>query len=166
MRLERLIIIGGLLALSACAQPPALKEYAYPAWGFAVSFREAPKATDSPASADGTSAHTLTIESTLAGRDNVVNVIDGTGSTRSDDQVLSDAPAILAQSAKATLGPVTYVATGKIVGREFRLERPGQPAARASIFVTNKHLYELISASSLGPDDPETAAFLDSFRLL
>jgi hypothetical protein len=34
------------------------------------------------------------------------------------------------------------------------------------IFVANKHLYELIAESTLGPNDPETANFLGSFRLL
>lgn len=164
MRLVHLIMAGGLVALAACAQPPAMKDYAYPAWGFAVSFRATPKVVETPASANG--AHTLLVESVLAGRDNLVNVIDGTGSPKSDDQALADAPDILAKSAGATLGPITYAASGKVMGREFLLNHPGQQPARVRIFVANKHLYEVISQSTLGPDDPETVAFLSSFRLL
>ena len=52
------------------------------------------------------------------------------------------------------------------MGREFLLDRPGRPAARVRVFVANKHLYEIIAQSALGPDDPETSNFLASFRLL
>ncbi|HEX4197522.1 MAG TPA: hypothetical protein VHZ26_08770 [Caulobacteraceae bacterium] len=162
----RLLFAGALVALSACTPPPALKEYAYPAWGFAVSFRAPPQATDYPGSADGAKAHTFLVESVLAGRDNLVNVIDGSGSSKSEDQALSDAPGALASDVGGTLGPITYAATGAVTGREFLLSRPNKPTARVRVFVSNKHLYELISQSSLGPDDPETTSFLDSFRLL
>ena len=150
----------------ACAAPPPFKEYAYPAWGFAVSFRTPPKVTDYPASPDGATAHTLLVESAAAGRDDLVNVVDGSGSTKSDDQALADAPATLARYVGGTLGPMTYTATDGVTGREFLLSRPGRPTARVRVFVAHKHLYELISQSALGPDDPETASFLDSFRLL
>jgi hypothetical protein len=162
----KLLFAAALGTLVACAPPPALKAYAYPAWGFAVSFRGPPQVTDSPASADGTKAHALLVESVLAGRDNLVNVIDGSGSSKSDDQALSDAPGVLASDVGGTLGPITYAATGSVTGREFLLSRPNKPTARVRVFVSNKHLYELISQSSLGPDDPETTTFLDSFRLL
>jgi hypothetical protein len=164
--LIRLLFVAGLVALSDCTPPPALKEYAYPAWAFAASFRAPPTQTDTPAAADGTTAHTFLIESVLAGRDNLVNVIDGSNSTKSDDQALSDAPGVLATAVSGTLGPISYVATGAVVGREFLINRQGKPASRVRVFVSNKHLYEVISQSSLGPDDPETTAFLDSFRLL
>ena len=163
---EPLVLTLVVLAASACKSPPPLKEYVYPSWGFAVSFRAPPKETDYPASADGTSAHTFLVESSLAGRDVLVNVIDGSGSPKSDDQALSDAPAALARYVGGTLGPLTYAATGKVMGREFLLNRPGRPAARVRVFVANKHLYEIIAQSALGPDDPETSDFLASFRLL
>ena len=151
---------------SACSSPPPLREYVYPAWGYAASFRAQPKETDYPASADGTKRHTFLVESTLAGRDDLVNVVDGSGSPKSEDQALSDAPAALASYVGGTLGPITYVATGKVVGREFVLNRPGRPPARVRVFVSNQHLYEIIAQSALGPDDPETSSFLSSFRLL
>jgi hypothetical protein len=167
MRVVRsLVLTLAMLAVSACSSPPPLKEYAYPSWGFAVSFRGPPKETDHPASSDGAEAHTFLVESSVAGRDELVNVIDGSGSTKSEDQALSDAPAILASSVGGALGPMTYVATGKAMGREFLLTRPGRPAARVRVFVFNKHLYEIIAQSTRGPDDPETSSFLASFRLL
>ncbi|HEY3814674.1 MAG TPA: hypothetical protein VGL66_15750 [Caulobacteraceae bacterium] len=162
-----LVLAAGLSALGACkAPPPPLKDVSYPAWGFAVSFHGTPKATDSPAAADGSTAHTFVVESAVEGRDELVNVIDGSASTKSEDQALSDAPAVLAKAVGATLGPITYAASGKVMGREFLLTRPGHPAGRARVFVVNKHLYEIVGESAQGPDDPAVAAFLDSFRLL
>jgi hypothetical protein len=161
-----LLFAVSLAALCACAQPPPFKEYSYPAWGFAVSFRGPPKETDTPAAADGSTNHAFLTESVLAGRDDLVNVIDGSGSTKTEDQALADAPAVLAKSVNGTMGPMTYAASGNVTGREFLLTRQGRPVAKVRIFVHNKHLYELISESSLGPDDPEVASFLDSFRLL
>jgi hypothetical protein len=167
MRIVRtLALTVAMAAVSACTPAPPLKEYAYPAWGFAVSFRAPPTVTDTPAAADGSTAHTLTVEANVGGRDNLVNVIDGSSSTKSEEQALSDAPATLASSVGGTLGPITYAATGQIFGREFLLNRQGRPPARVQIFVSKKHLYELIAASDRGPTDPETSNFLASFRLL
>ncbi|MBV9995478.1 MAG: hypothetical protein JO127_09710 [Caulobacteraceae bacterium] len=154
------------LVAFACAPPPALREYAYPAWGFAASFRAPPKETDTPASPDGKSAHTFLVEGGAGGRDNLVYVIDGSSSTKSDDQALTDAPGALAKSVGGTLGPITYASSGTVMGREFLLNRHGRPASKVRIFVAGKHLYEVISQSPLGPDDSETAEFLASFRLL
>jgi hypothetical protein len=163
--IRTLVVALAVSAASGCSPPPPLKEYAYPSWGFAVSFRRPPKELDSPASSDGTKAHTFLVESSVAGRDDLVNVIDGAGSTKSEDQALSDAPAALASYVGGTLGPMTYTATGKVMGREFTIKRPGRPVARARVFVANKHLYQIIAQSPRGPDDPETSSFLDSFRL-
>jgi hypothetical protein len=167
MRALRIIgLAASVAALCGCQAPPAFKEYPYRAWGFAVSFRAPPKETDIPASADGTKAHTFLVESGTAGRDELVDVIDGSRSTKSEAQALSDAPATLAQAVGGTLGPITYAASGKAIGREFLLNRLGQPASRVRVFVANRKLYEVIVQSPLGPDDSETTAFLDSFRLL
>jgi hypothetical protein len=163
MRGTAILVLCGLSLLGACSGPPPLKEYAYPAWGFAVSFRGQPMETDYPASAGG--AHTFLVESALAGRDDLVDVIDGSASTKSDDEALSEAPAALAKYVGGTLGPMTYAASGSAMGRAFVLSRPGRPQSRVRVFVWHKHLYELIAQSSLGPDDPENEAFLTSFRL-
>jgi hypothetical protein len=157
-------IFAASLALAGCAVPP-LKEYAYPAWGFAVSFRNPPVVTDTPGSADGTAAHTFLVESNAAGRDFLVLVIDGSRSTKSDDEALNDAPANLAKSVNGQLGPITYAAVGAVTGREFILNRAGRPAGKVRIFVANKRLYEIIGQSSLGPDESEVGEFFDSFRL-
>jgi hypothetical protein len=163
MRRAAILVLCGLSFLGACSRPPPFREYRYPAWGFAVSFRAQPKETDYPATAGG--AHSVLVESAHAGRDHLVNVIDGSGSTKSEDQALSAAPAALARYVGGTLGPMTYAASGKAMGREFLLSRPGRPPSRVRIFVWHKHLYELIAESSLGPDDPENEKFLTSFRL-
>jgi hypothetical protein len=152
-----------VLALSGCSVPP-LKAYAYPAWNFAVSFRAAPKVTDVPASAGGSRA--ILVESHAGGRDFLVEAIDGSASARSEAQALADAPGNLAAAVKGTPGPMTYAAAGKVTGREFTLARPGRPTAKVRVFVEKKHLYEVIAESALGPDEPEVAAFLNSFRLL
>jgi hypothetical protein len=161
-----ILIAAGVLALSACAAPPQFKEHVYPAWGFAVSWRGPPKERDFPAAADGTRGHSIFIETVQGGHDDVVNVIDATGSTKPDDQILADTPAWIAGNVDGTIGPVTYAATGKVIGREFTIQRPGRPLARARVFVANKHVYQLISESPRGPDDPESMTFLTSFRLL
>jgi len=167
MRIVRTTVLTvAMAAVWACAPAPPLKEYVYPNWDFAVSFRGTPKVTDTPAAADGSTVHTLLVESSVAGRDNLVNVIDGSGSAKSEDQALEDAPATLASAMGGTLGPITYAASGQTIGREFLLNRQGKPSARVRIFVANKHLYELIAQSDRGPDDPETANFLALFRLL
>jgi hypothetical protein len=165
MRATQTLLFAGVLALSACSVPP-FKEYAYPAWGFAVAFRGPPKVTDIPATADGKGRHGFLVESVLAGRDDLVNVVDGTGSPKTEDQALNDAPNNLAKSVGGTLGPITYAATGKVMGREFLINRAGRPSARARVFVSHQHLYEVISQSSLGPDDPDSTMFLDLFHLL
>jgi hypothetical protein len=171
-RLAILMFAAGLAALCACSPPPQPapasqpKEYVYPDWGFAVRFSEAPAVTDFPASANGDRKHILLVESLADNHDDLVNVVDGSDSTRSDEQVLEDAPANLAAAAHGTPGPITYAAAGKVIGREFLLTRPRRPVSRVRIFVHNKHLYEIIAQSPKGPDDPDSKAFLDSFRLL
>ncbi len=167
MRIVRTVVLTVVMAAAwACTPVPRLKEYVYPSWGFAVSFRAPPKETDTPAASDGTTAHAFLVESSLGGRDELVNVIDGSNSTKSEDQALADAPATLASAVGGTLGPITYAATGKVIGREFLLNRRGRPAARVQIFVANKHLYELIAQSDRGPDDPELTTFMALFRLI
>jgi hypothetical protein len=158
--------LAALIALASCGAPPPFVDYSYPAWGFAVSFRGRPNVTEYPASADGKSRHALLVESVLAGRDDLVSVVDGTGSPKSDDEVLASAPSALAAYVGGTAGPIAYAASGNVIGREFLLSRPGKPTSRVRIFVANQHLYQLISQSALGPDDPEVASFLAGFRLL
>ena len=68
MRIFRTVVLTvAMSAAWACTPVPPLKEYAYPSWGFAVSFRGPPKVTDSPAASDGSTVHTLLVESSLAG---------------------------------------------------------------------------------------------------
>jgi hypothetical protein len=159
------VLAGALAALAACSVPP-LKEYAYPAWGFAISFRAPPTVTDIPASPDGARPHKMVATLTDAGRAYDLSVTDVSVSTKSDDVFLGEIPRSMAEGVGGALGPVTYVAAGQIVGREFKVDKPGQATARTRVFVTHRRLYEIVAQSTLGPDDPEVTTFLDSFRLL
>jgi hypothetical protein len=159
-----IVLAAALSALAACSVPP-LKEYVYPAWGFAISFRAPPTVTDTPASPDGATPHRLALTLTNAGRSYDLSATDASKSSKSDDQILSDVPRSMAEGVGGTLGPETYVAAGAVVGREFKVDKPGQATARVRIFVAHRRLYEIVSQSTLGPDDPEVTTFLDSFRL-
>ena len=159
-----IVLAAALVALSACSVPP-LKPYAYPAWGFAVSFRAPPTVVETPASADGATPHSIALTLVNAGRSYDLSATDASKSAKSDDQILSDVPRSMAEGVGGTLGPQTYVATGQVVGREFKIDKPGQATARVRIFVAHRRLYEIVSQSTLGPDDPEVTTFLDSFQL-
>ena len=161
------VLAAILLAMAACSPPPApLKEYTYPAWGFAVSLPAEPKVIDIPASADGAHPHRLQIDAPLPGYDFLVSAADGSASTKTDDEVLSQVPDLVAQGAGGTVTSRTYVATGQVVGRDVLIDKPGQTTLRMRVYVSNKHLYQVAAQSTRGPKDPQVEAFLDSFRLL
>jgi hypothetical protein len=163
MRYRIVAAVAGMLALAACSVPTA-KEYAYPAWGFAVSLRAKPTETASPARVAAGPASGFKVALENAGRAYVVEVADGSASSKTDDQILSEFPQALAQG--GTLNKLTYVATGPVMGREFLIDKPGQATERVRIFVSHRRLYEIAAQSPLGPTDPEVDAFLGSFRLL
>jgi hypothetical protein len=153
-----------VLALTACSPPP-LKEYSYPAWGFAASFRSPPTETDTPAAADGSQPHMFQAEMNKDPRDFIASATDESASKQTDDQILKQAPDAIAQNAHAAVGPITNVVAGKVVGHEFQIIHAGQSSARVRVFVANKRLYQLV-ASSTTANDPEVQVFLDSFRIL
>jgi hypothetical protein len=161
--LAKAVIAAFLVGQASCSVPP-LKAYAYPAWGFAVSFRAAPTETLSPARTAGGPHGGFKGESALAGRDFLVSVADGSASTMTDDQIMSGFPQALAQGGKLT--SQTYFASGPIVGREVLIDKPSEETQRARIFLFHRLLYEVSAKSSLGPRDAEVTAFLDSFHLL
>jgi hypothetical protein len=143
-----------------------LKAYSYPAWGFAASFPGEPTATDKPASADGAQPHSFQLESSVASHDFVVAATDGSASSKSADEVLSEVPDAIAKGVGGTVTSRTYIATGQVVGREALIDKPGQATLRVRIYVLNKHLYQVAAQSALGPKDPEVVEFLDSFHFL
>ena len=152
-----------LLGLTACTKP--LKEYSYPTWGFAVSFREPPMVTDTPAAKDGT-AHTFQVRTVTGDRVLVVTVTDAAGADKTDDQILSEVPQAAIQSSGGTVAGHADVKAGNVVGREVTIDRGAQPTERLRVFVANKKVYQVIARSSEGADDKEVGAFMDSFRLL
>ena len=152
-----------LLGLGACTPP--MKEYAYPAWGFAAAFQSDPVVTDEPASADGSRPHTLLVEASSGGRDFAVTATDASQASNSPDEMLSQAPQLVANSMGGTVDTTTYVATGAVVGREVRINKAGKPMMVLRVFVSNGRLYQVGAASVLGLGDPAVKTFLDSFRL-
>ena len=150
-------------ALAAC-NAPAMKEYAYPKWGFAASFTGPPQAVDTPAGPG--KPHTLLLESKDAGRDFVVSVMEGVRPGVSIDDI---GPALTRQAAQAMggeLGPETYESTGQgVLGRGYVITKNGKPFALVRAFVANDRFYQVGAQSVLGNDDPAVKAYLDSFRI-
>jgi len=152
-----------LAALAAC-NPPAMKAYAYPKWGFAASFWAPPQAVDTPAGPG--KPHTLLLESKQAGRDFVVSVMEGVRPGVSIDQI---GPAMTRQAAKAMggeVGPQTYESTAEgVLGRGYLITRAGKPFAVVRAFLANDRFYQIGAQSTLGTDDPAVKSFLDAFRI-
>lgn len=161
----RIIPIFAVLAviLTGCSVPP-WKEYVYPAWGFAASFRVPPKVTERPATPDGSIPRNVVVEAVQGGRDMVIMVTDASTTTKSDQQILTEVPEAMARDGK--VGVPTYVAIGQVVGREVTFDKPGQSSELVRIFVANHKLYELTAQSPLGTDDTEVTDFLGRVRLL
>ncbi len=153
-----------LLGLTACAKP--WKESTYPTWGFAASFRVPPTVKDTPPSAKEGTPHMFQVEAVQDGRDLVVAVSDTTNTDKTDQQILTDIPQAMVQSADGTVKAHSNVTLGKVVGRELTIDRGNNPTERARVFVANKKVYQVITQSPQGSDDPEALKFLNSFRLL
>jgi hypothetical protein len=157
---------GLALAVLAACSKPTLKEYGFPALGFAATFPAAPKVTDTPASADGSSPHTVVVEANAGGYDFAVNVIDASQATESTDEMLAAAPQAVAQAAELDVGPSTNTAVGRFAGREVRFDKAGKPAMLMRFFFVGDRFYEVSGNSPKGPTDPSVKAFLDSFHVL
>ncbi|MFI4936052.1 MAG: hypothetical protein ACHP7N_15670 [Caulobacterales bacterium] len=145
-----------LAALAACAPKGHWQEYAYPAQGFAVSFSVAPKTS--------TTSGVFVTEATNGVDDYLVAAVCAKDPTKNDDELLSEAEDTWRH--QGTVKSETYVATGKIIGRELIVEKTGQPTGKVRLFIAKQCAYQVIAASHHGPDDPVVAHFLDSFRLL
>jgi hypothetical protein len=154
-----------LIVLAACSKP-APKEYGYPALGFAATFPAPPKLTDTPASADGSSPHTVVVEASADGYDFAVNVIDASQATESTDEMLDAAPKAVAQAAELDVGPTTNTAVGRYAGREVRFDKNGKPAMLMRFYFVGDRFYEVSGNSPKGPTDPAVRAFLNSFHVL
>jgi hypothetical protein len=110
--------------------------------GIAISFRSPPTLTDTPASA--TEPPELATMLTNAGRAYDLSVTDASSSAMSGDTFLSELPQSMGQGVGGTLGPVSYVASGRLVGRAVKIDRPGQANARMRVFVTHRWLYKIV----------------------
>jgi hypothetical protein len=162
-RLASLAIVLVAFGMTACNAPP-MKEYAYPAWGFAASFWSPPKVTDSRAS--GSEPHYLLVESEQAGRQFAVYAGEGLHADATIDAVGPDAAQRFAKAMGGEVGPMTYASTAAgVLGREFEIDRNGKPYAAVRVFIANGRFYEVGAQSVLGPDDPAAKDFLDSFRI-
>ena len=163
----RLGLVACLLALglASCAPPPGAY-YAYPAWGFRAWFPAPPKVTDTPAAADGSSAHEFVVESVHDGRDFGVAVTDATGSTKDIDALADVLIPMLTKGFDAEAGTRAYVATGDgALGREVLLSKNGQPYMDVRMFLINDKLYQVTALSNFGMDDPALKDFMISFHI-
>jgi hypothetical protein len=164
MRITLAAAFALILSLGACSPPATV--YSYPAWGFAASFPDVPKVTDTPAPADGSQGHTFLVESSVSGRDFAVTVADASQSPNPPDKILDDARDLVGTAMGADAKTQAYVAMGQVTGREIRYSKGGKPLLVMREFVTNQKLYEVGGASILGLDDPSLKSFLDSFKFI
>jgi hypothetical protein len=161
--LAALSIVLVAFAATACNAPP-MKEYVYPAWGFAVSFWAPPEATETPA-APGR-PHGLELESKEAGRDFLVSVGEGVRPGITIDEMGPAYARKAALAMGAEVGPEVYASTGQgVLGREYLIKKNGQPYFTIRAFLANGRFYEIGAQSVLGTDDPAVKDFLDSFRI-
>jgi hypothetical protein len=151
------------LVLASCSGSKP-QEYANKAWGFAITFPGQPKVTET--AAKGAAPASVLAESHVGADDFAVNVIDARSATATPDQLLADAPKVIASGMGVDVGAVTYAATDDVTGRQVRLDSDGKPVVLLRIFYAGGRLYEISANSAKGVADPAVSAFLGSFRLL
>ncbi len=154
--------------LVACKPPsPPTKEYAYPAWGFRISFPAPPVATPQPASPDGASPSSYTLESQQDGRDFKVWAADVARTGMSLDDLAKSASGFISKQMASTASAPTYAATSEgVMGREYQLTKDGKWAATLRVFLVGGRFYEVIGSSKYGQGDPALQDFLISFHTL
>jgi ABC-type amino acid transport substrate-binding protein len=159
-----LISLGAALALAACKPAPAMKEYTYPAWGFAVSFWAPPQVVEAPPGSGR--PHMLMLESKQAGRVFALSAREGVRPGVDIDQIGPDLARQAAQAMGGELGVMSYTSTGQgVLGREFAITKDGKPLATVRSYLANGRFYEIAAQSVLGQDDPAVKDFLDSFQI-
>jgi hypothetical protein len=159
-----LVLVPVMIVLAACKPVPAMKEFAYPAWGFVASFWAPPQLTETPASPE--QPHTLLLESKEAGRDFAVSVMEGVRPGVSIDQIGPDYVQRAAKAMDDEVGAETYTSTAQgVLGREYALTKNGKPDATIRAYLANGRFYEVAAQSPLGPDDPAVKDYLDRFRI-
>jgi hypothetical protein len=155
------------LALAACKFAPPTKPYAYPAWGFQVSFPAAPVETRQPAAPNASTPNADRVESSADGRHFAVWAADVSTTGMSLDDLAKSASGFIAKQMGATAGVPTYAATSDgVMGREYQLTTGGKWRATLRVFLAGGRFYEVIGSSPLGQDDPAVKDFLASFRTL
>jgi hypothetical protein len=159
-------IAAAALALASCAPKP-LKEYSYPAWGFAVSYRAPPTVSDTPASAKDGTPRTFHVEGQESGRDFVVDVEDAANANQTPAQMIAAVPDAIVASSGGTIVAHSNVTLGGVTGNDVTIDRgAGAPAMRVRVFYANTKLYQINAQSSKGADDKEVTDFFNSFRFL
>jgi hypothetical protein len=143
-----------------------MKEYDYPAYGFAVSFPAPPQETDQPS--DGKVGEKLILESTASGgRDFVVESFDlGRYFAFAGDSELNKARQGAADKIGATASSDTPITMGAYSGHEYQLSKDGKPVMVLREFLIGSKVYILGAASGSGVTDPAIAAYFGSFRVL
>jgi hypothetical protein len=154
-----------VLCVGACkAPPPATKEYAYPAWGFRISFPSPPKVTETPAQPDGT-PRSMNADADVGDRDFAINVNEAPDSGKTIDALSDSAAQLIASELKAETTVKTYAATEDgLMGRQFDVTTGGRPVARVRVFLAGGRFYVLAAKSAYGLADPAVDDFLYSFH--
>jgi hypothetical protein len=160
-------ILLAALALAACKFAPPTKPYAYPAWGFDVSFPAAPVETKLPGAPNGATPSADRVEASADGRHFAVWAADVSRTGMALDDLAKAASGFIAKQMKATAGAPAYVATSDgVLGREYQLTSGGKWRATLRVFLAGGRFYEVIGSSPLGQDDPAVKDFLISFHTL
>jgi hypothetical protein len=161
-------ILLAALAFTGCkpAAPPT-KAYAYPAWGFKVSFPAAPVELKQPGSPNGSAPNADRVESIAGGHHFAVWAADVSRTGMSLDDLAKAASGYIAKQMKATASVPTYAATGDgVMGRQYQLTSDGKWRATLRVFLAGGRFYEVIGSSTAGQDDPALTDFLASFHTI
>ncbi len=165
-RLIVLPLLAAALVTTSCGlTKPATKEYAYPDWGFKVSFEAPPQVTNKPETAQ--EPRSLVLETDTGGRDFAVDANDAPNVTDIDQLTDAAIPFMLQDVKGGQVGTRTYVATFEgLMGRQLDITAPGQPTIRVRIFLAGGRAYTLVAKSAFGAEDPAVSDFLYSFHVL
>ncbi|MBV9994809.1 MAG: hypothetical protein JO127_06315 [Caulobacteraceae bacterium] len=158
-------LVLALLLVASCSKPTP-KEYAYPAWGFAATFPDKPKTTETPGAADGSRPPSfLAHASQPGGYDFAVNVADASNATTTKDEMLDAAPQAMADSLQLDVGAITDAKLGTREGKQVRFDKGGKPVMLMRMFFAYQKFYEVSATIPKGLGDPVSLSFLNSFHL-
>jgi hypothetical protein len=154
-------------AAGSAPQSPDWKPYPYPADGFSAAFPSLPVAEKQSMT---TGAGTFELRTYVA-KDSSVTLIAAvcnygeTAAGKDPDVLLDDAQKGAVNNLKAHLIGEKRITLGSDRGIEFEADSDSAHVS-ARVYLAGATLYQLIVATPLKAEYPDTARFLDSFQLL